>query len=181
MARDKKEAIVVGSGPNGLAAAIALAQAGLKITVYEKHEVIGGGCRSLELIQKGYIHDVCSTVHLQVKLSPFFRKLPLGEFGLKWVTPPFALANPFDDGTAAVVSQSMSETVATLDSIDKDTYSKLISPLVNQSQELMDEIMRFPSIPWRHPFLMLNFGRRALASTTAVSYTHLTLPTKRIV
>ena len=95
---DKKVAAVVGSGPNGLAAAIALAQAGLEVTVYEKHEVIGGGCRSLELIQKGYIHDICSTVHLQVKLSPFFRKLPLEEFGLRWVTPPFALAHPFDGG-----------------------------------------------------------------------------------
>ena len=169
MARDKKEAIVVGSGPNGLAAAITLAQAGLEVTVYEKHEIIGGGCRSLELIQKGYIHDVCSTVHLQAKLSPFFRKLPLEEFGLRWVTPTFALANPFDDGTAAVVSQSMPETIATLDGIDGKTYAKLMSPLVNKSQELMDEIMRFPSIPWHHPFIMLNFGRRALTSTTKLA------------
>jgi phytoene dehydrogenase-like protein len=169
LVRGRKEAIVVGSGPNGLAAAIALAQAGLEVTVYEKHEVIGGGCRSLELIKKGYIHDVCSTVHLQVKLSPFFRKLPLEEFGLKWITPPFALANPFDDGTASVVSQSMSETVATLDSIDEDVYAKLMSPLVSKSQELINEIMQFPNIPWRHPFLMLNFGRRALTSTTKLA------------
>jgi phytoene dehydrogenase-like protein len=167
--RDKKEAIVVGSGPNGLAAAIALAQAGLQVTVYEKHEVIGGGCRSLELIQKGYIHDVCSTVHLQVKLSPFFRTLPLEEFGLRWVTPPFALANPFDDGTAAVVSQSMPETLATLDGVDEDVYEKLMSPLVAQSQVLMDEIMQFPRISLRHPFIMLNFGRRALSSTTELA------------
>lgn len=160
---------MVGSGPNGLAAAIALAQAGLEVTVYEKHEVIGGGCRSLELIKQGYIHDVCSTVHLQVKLSPFFRKLPLEKFGLRWVTPPFALANPFDDGTAAVVSQSMSETVATLDGVDEEMYAKLVSPLVIQSQELMDEIMRFPSIPLRHPLMMLNFGRRAITSTTELA------------
>ena len=69
MPRDKKKAIVVGSGPNGLAAAIALAQTGLQVTVYEKHEVIGGGCRSLELIQKGYIHDVCSTVQAIVTVG----------------------------------------------------------------------------------------------------------------
>ena len=169
MARDKKVAAVAGSGPNGLAAAIALAQSGLEVTVYEKHEIIGGGCRSLELIQKGYIHDICSTVHLQVKLSPFFQKLPLEEFGLRWITPPFALAHPFDDGTAVVVSQSMSDTVATLDSIDEKAYARLMSPLVNQSQELMDEIMRFPSIPLHHPFLMLNFGRRALISTTELA------------
>ena len=164
-----KSAIVVGSGPNGLAAAIALAQAGLEVTVYEKHEVIGGGCRSLELIKQGYIHDVCSTVHLQVKLSPFFQKLPLEEFGLKWLTPPFALANPFDDGTAAIVSQSMPETVATLDWVDEKAYAKLMSPLASHSQELMDEIMQFPAIPLRHPFLMLNFGRRALTSTTELA------------
>lgn len=169
MVKDKREAIVVGSGPNGLAAAIALAQAGLQVTVYEKHEIIGGGCRSLELIQQGYIHDVCSTVHLQVKLSPFFRKLPLEEYGLRWVTPPFAMANPFDDGTAVVVSQSMSETVATLDGIDQETYAKLVSPLVVQSQELMDEVMRFPSIPLRHPLMMLNFGRRAITPTTELA------------
>jgi len=132
LTRDKKEAVVVGSGPNGLAAAIALAQAGLEVTVYEKHEVIGGGCRSLELIQKGYIHDVCSTVHLQAKLSPFFRKLPLEEFGLKWVTPPFALANPFDDGTAAVVSQSMDETVATLDGVDITIVKPFISCAIHK-------------------------------------------------
>jgi phytoene dehydrogenase-like protein len=164
-----KTAAVVGSGPNGLASAITLAQAGLEVTVFEKHEVIGGGCRSLELIQKGYIHDVCSTVHLQVKLSPFFQKLPLEKYGLKWITPPFALANPFDDGTAAVVSQSMPETVATLDSIDKRAYARLMSPLASKSQELMDEIMRFPGIPLRHPLLMLSFGRRALTSTTELA------------
>lgn len=169
MVKDKNEAFVVGSGPNGLAAAIALAQAGLKVTVYEKHKIIGGGCRSLELIQKGSIHDICSTVHLQAKLSPFFRDLPLGKFGLTWVTPPFALANPFDDGTAAVVSKSMADTIETLDSTDRKAYTNLMSPLVNHSKELMDEIMGFPKIPWRHPLLMLNFGRRALIPTTKLA------------
>lgn len=169
MAGDKKIAAVVGSGPNGLAAAIALAQAGLEVTVYEKHDVIGGGCRSLELIEKGCIHDICSTVHLQVKLSPFFQKLHLEEFGLKWITPPLALANPFDDGTAAVVSQSMPETLATLDSIDEKAYARLMSLTSDQSQELMDEIMQFPCIPLRHPFIMLHFGIRALTSTTGLA------------
>ncbi len=169
MAQEKKVAAVVGSGPNGLAAAIALARAGLEVTVYEKHEIIGGGCRSQELIQKGYIHDICSTVHLQVKLSPFFQKLPLQDFGLKWVTPPFALANPFDDGTASVVSQSMSESVENLDSIYQKAYEGLICPLAKQSQELMDEIMQFPCIPLRHPFLMLQFGIRALTPTTELA------------
>jgi len=165
-----KTAAVVGSGPNGLAAAIALTQAGLEVTLYEKHEVIGGGCRSLELIQPGYIHDICSTVHLQVKLSPFFKQLPLADFGLKWVTPPLALANPFDDGTAAVVSQCMSETVASLDRPDRRAYARLMSSLASHSHGLMDEIMRFPAIPYHHPFLMLDFGLRALASTREIAY-----------
>jgi len=169
LSKDSKSAIVVGSGPNGLAAAIALAQAGLEVTVYERNDIIGGGCRSQELIKKGYIHDICSTVHLQVKLSPFFRTLPLEQFGLKWVTPPFALANPFDDGTAAIVSQSMSETVTSLDKADEKAYAGMMSPLASHSQALMDEVMRFPTIPFRHPLLMLNFGRRALISTTELA------------
>jgi len=102
-------------------------------------------------------------------MSPFFRKLPLEQFGLKWVTPPFALANPFDVGTGAIVSQSMSETVARLDGADEEAYVKLMSPLVDQSQKLMDEIMRFPTILFRHPFLVLNFGRRALTATTELA------------
>jgi len=166
LAKDNKSAIVVGSGPNGLAAAIYLAKSGLTVTIYEKNETIGGGCRSLELIKKGYFHDICSTVHLQVKSSPFFQTLPLGEFGLNWITSPFALASPFDDGTAAVVSQSMLETISTLDRIDENAYVNLMSPLINQSQKLINEIMKFPYIPLRHPFLMFNFGRRALTSTT---------------
>jgi phytoene dehydrogenase-like protein len=170
LSRDITSVAVVGSGPNGLAAAILLTQAGLETTLYEKHDVIGGGCRSLELLQPGYIHDICSTVHLQVKLSPFFAQLPLDAFGLRWVTPPYALANPFDDGTAAIVSQSMPDTLASLDEVDRKAYSRLMTSLSIHSQELMDEIMRFPAVPYHHPLLMAGFGLRALGSTKSIAY-----------
>ncbi|MFC1910730.1 phytoene desaturase family protein, partial [Chloroflexota bacterium] len=104
MAKTKiKHAIIAGSGPNGLAAAITLAKAGLKVTVHEKNGVIGGACRSAELIMPGYIHDVGSAIHPLAIASPLFKKLPLDKHGLKWVIPESALAHPFDDGTAVLL------------------------------------------------------------------------------
>jgi len=149
-----------------MAAAITLAQSGLAVTVYEKNEIIGGTCRSLELIKRGCFHDIGSAVYPLVLASPFFQKLPLEEFGLKWMMSPLAAAHPFDDGTAAVISRSIAETSSTLDRNDGKAYIRLMTPLANQSQILINEIMQFPKIPFRHPFLMLDFGRRALCSTT---------------
>ncbi len=161
--------IVVGSGPNGLAAAASLAQAGLPVTVYEKNEMIGGACRSAELIKPGYLHDIGSAVHPLAIVSPFFRKLPLEEYGLKWIVPPAALAHPFDDGTAALLSGSVAETASMLDAVDKKAYKKLMDPLVNQWEEIVVEVMKFPQLSVRHPFLMLNFGRRALYSAAGLA------------
>src|SRR5678815_4505774 len=104
------DAIVVGSGPNGLAAAIVLAQAGVKTLLREAAPTLGGGLRSAELTLPGFTHDVCSAVHPLALSSPFFRGLPLGAHGLEWVQPPAALAHPLDDGTAAVVSIDRSST-----------------------------------------------------------------------
>ena len=95
------DAIVVGAGPNGLAAAIALARAGVRVVVYEAQETIGGGCRSAPLTLPGFVHDVCSAVHPMGAASPFFRTLPLHEHGLSWVQPPVMIAHPFDDGVPA--------------------------------------------------------------------------------
>ena len=165
----EKTAIVIGSGPNGLAAAITLAQAGLNVTVYEKNSIPGGACRSQELLIKGVINDVGSAVHPMVSVSPFFRGLPLSEHGLKWINSPSAIAHPLDDGTAVTLYKSIEETAGNLDSTDKKAYIKLMAPLVKHFQTLIDEIMYFPKIPLRHPFLMLNFGRYAILSARGLA------------
>jgi len=162
-------AVVVGSGPNGLAAAVALAQAGLPVTVYEKNGMIGGACRTEELIQPGYLHDVGSAVHPLAIVSPFLRKLPLAEYGLKWIVPPASLAHPFDDGTAVLLGGSVAQTASLLDAADQNGYKKLMEPLVKRWEEIVIEAMKFPQIPLHHPFLMLNFGRHALCSATGLA------------
>src|SRR5205085_2371064 len=99
------DAVVVGSGPNGLAAAIEMAREGRTVCVIEVRETIGGGARSAELTLPGFVHDVCSAIHPLAIASPFFRKLPLREHGLEWIFPPASLAHPFDDGSAAILEQ----------------------------------------------------------------------------
>ncbi|HET8835530.1 MAG TPA: NAD(P)-binding protein, partial [Gemmatimonadales bacterium] len=105
------DAVVVGSGPNGLAAAITLAQAGLRTVLREAQPTVGGGLRSAELTLPGFIHDVCAAVHPLALSSPFFRLLPLAQFGLEWVQPEAPLTHPLDGGTAAVLEQSVEATV----------------------------------------------------------------------
>lgn len=166
---EDRPAIVIGSGPNGLSAAITLAQAGLPVTVYERNEVIGGACRSSELIRPGFLHDIGSAVHPLAIVSPFFRKLPLKDYGLKWIVPKAALAHPFDDGTAVVLHSSVAETALMLDGSDRKAYRRLMDALVNQWEELVDEVMQFPRFSIHHPFVMLNFGRRALCSATGLA------------
>jgi phytoene dehydrogenase-like protein len=162
------DAIVVGSGPNGLAAAITLAEAGLHVTVYERNEVIGGACRSSELIQPGYVHDIGAAVHPLAVASPFFQRLPLEEYGLKWVVPQSALAHPFDDGTAVVLNRSIAETASILDGADVRTYQRLMNPLVRRWSELATEVIMFPRL-FRIPLTTIGFGWHALSSATGLA------------
>jgi phytoene dehydrogenase-like protein len=155
-------AIVVGSGPNGLSAAVAIAQAGRKVFVLESANAIGGGCRSEELTLPGFVHDVCSAVYPLAIGSPFFRTLPLAAHGLKWIEPPLMLAHPFDDGSAAVVHRSLEQTADGL-GVDSTSYRRLMGPLIDTWTLVEDSVLgplRWPL----HPLALARFGVQALQS-----------------
>jgi phytoene dehydrogenase-like protein len=154
------DAVVVGSGPNGLAAAITLAQAGKSVAVFEANDQVGGGVRSAELTLPGFVHDVCSAVYPLAIGSPFFRSLPLAEYGLEWIQPPAALAHPLDDGTAVMVERSIEATALAL-GCDAASYKKFFQPLVMGWAGLDVDILgplRWP----RHPLSLLRFGLSAI-------------------
>ncbi|HWW75362.1 MAG TPA: NAD(P)/FAD-dependent oxidoreductase, partial [Pyrinomonadaceae bacterium] len=161
------DAVVVGSGPNGLSAGIELARRGLSVCVLEAKETVGGGARTRELTEPGFLHDVCSAIHPVGVVSPFFRTLPLERWGVEWVYPEAALAHPFDDGDAALLLKSLSETGDALGE-DGRAYLELMRPFVERAGDLFDEILRPVRIP-RHPFLMLRFGLSALRSCTGLA------------
>lgn len=163
----RRRAIVVGSGPNGLAAAITLAQRGCDVTVFEAEDTIGGGARSAELTRPGFVHDLCSAIHPLGIASPFFRSLPLTDHGLEWMDPPAPLAHPLDDGTAVLLERSMETTCEGLGS-DATPYRSLFGPLASNWQTLLDGVLG-PLWPPRHPLLLARFGREAIRSARRVA------------
>ena len=162
------DAAIIGSGPNGLAAAVELARAGRSVRVHEAEPTIGGGTRSAALTLPGFVHDICSAIHPLAAGSPYFRTLPLKEHGLEWIHPEFPLAHPQDDGTAAVLHRSVDETVRDLGA-DGGQYRRLFGPIAAGWADLMADTTRpILHIP-RHPLLLARFGIPGMlpATTTA--------------
>ena len=156
------DAIVIGAGPNGLAAAIELARSGRRVRIYEANQNVGGGARSAELTLPGFTHDICSAVHPLALGSPFFSTLPLEKYGLEFIHSPLALAHPFDDGTAAILDRSVEITSEKLGP-DRPAYRSLMTPFVERWHELAEDILSPPRVP-RHPLLTSRFGIRAIRS-----------------
>jgi len=166
-ARQVYDAIVIGSGPNGLAAAITMAQAGRSVLVVEGQDTIGGGTRSAELTLPGFLHDVCSAVHPLGFGSPFLRTLPLREHGLERVEPPAAFAHPFDDGTAVSVERSVKLTAENFGA-DAREYSELMTPLVAAWPKLESTVLGPPRFP-SHPVAAARFGLLAMRSASSLA------------
>jgi len=162
------DAIVVGSGPNGLAAAITLARAGCSVLVYEANATIGGGARSAELTLPGFLHDVCSAVHPLAAGSPFFKTLALERFGLEWVQPEIPLAHPLDDGSAACLYKDVDLTAEKLGD-DSRAYLRLLKPLTRNWQNLAVELLQPMLHLPRHPFAMARFGIPAICPATLLA------------
>ncbi|HRE83502.1 MAG TPA: NAD(P)-binding protein, partial [Opitutaceae bacterium] len=160
------DAIIVGSGPNGLAAAITLQRAGLSVLMVEGASMLGGGTRTQEVTLPGFYHDICSAIHPMAAASPFFRTLPLEQFGLRYLHPTILAAHPFDEGEAAVLMEGLADTVASLGE-DGDSYRRLVEPWVARWNKLSADIlgpMRWPD----HPFAMMRFGLSALPSAAQI-------------
>ena len=162
--RQMYDAVIVGSGPNGLAAAIVLAQSGYSVQVLEAKDSPGGGCRSRELTLPGFVHDVCSAIHPLAFASPFFRTLPLEQHGLRWIHPPVAVVHPLDDGTVMLLKRSIQGTAATLGN-DAQRYERFMGGLVSHWDEVADAFLG-PLRPtlFRHPLALMPFGLPALTS-----------------
>lgn len=157
------DAVVVGAGPNGLAAAIRLAQDDLSVLVVEANDSVGGGARSAALTMDGFVHDVCSAIHPLALGSPFLSKLPLANYGLNWIQPELPLAHPLGGNQAAVLKRSVAETAALLGN-DARAYGRLLGPLVAHWEWLAAEILQ-PVLHWpRHPVTLGRFGARAVWS-----------------
>jgi phytoene dehydrogenase-like protein len=158
------DAVVVGSGPNGLAAAITMQQQGLSVLLIEARDTIGGGLRSQQLTLPGFMHDVCSAIHPLASGSPFFKGLPLQEHGLEYIYPTIPASHPFEDGSAAGLFPSLQQTAENL-GVDEPTYLQLVQPLVKNWPVLAKDILGPLHLP-THPYKMAQFGFKALTSAT---------------
>ncbi|MFC7497441.1 MULTISPECIES: phytoene desaturase family protein [unclassified Nocardioides] len=162
------DAVVVGSGPNGLAAAVTFAQHGLSVTVLEAHDEIGGGTRTAELTVPGLRHDVCSAIHPFGVGSPYLRSLPLADHGLVWRWPEVDLAHPLEDGTAGVLVRDLDETAAGL-GVDGDRWRSIFGPLARRFDDAAPDILAPMLHVPRRPVALARFGLRAALPATALA------------
>ena len=168
---DATDAVVVGGGPNGLAAAAILARAGRRVELFEARDTIGGGCRSAELTVPGVLHDVCSAVHPLGRSSPVFRELRLEEHGLEWIEPPIQVAHPLDDGRAALLRRAIDATAASFEHAgDARTYARWMRPLAADWDLIVRELLGpLPLGAVRHPVALGRFGLPALLPMGALA------------
>ncbi len=164
-------ACVVGSGPNGLAAAIVLAQAGMRVEVFEAEAEAGGAARTLPLTLPGFLHDFGSAVHPFAAGSPFFSSLPLAHHGLEWIHGGAPLAHPLDDGTAVVLERNLGETERALGA-DGEAWRRLVEPAVNHWREFAEDALGPALRVPRHPLRMARLGLNALVSATSFARSH---------
>ena len=165
---ESRKACVVGAGPNGLAAAIILAQAGLQVDIFEAESSPGGAVRSMELTLPGFRHDFGSAVYPLGVGSPFFSSLPMQEHGLEWIHSPAPLAHPLDDGTAVILERNLDAMKVPLGA-DGNTWRKLMQPFVEHWQAFAPEVLRPALAIPKHPWLMARFGITAIRSAKAVA------------
>lgn len=163
------DAVIIGSGPNGLAAGITLAREGLRVLILEARDTPGGGMRTAELTQPGFLHDVCSAVHPMAGMSPFLSTLPLARFGLEWVHPEILLAHPLEGGRAAALWHGLEQTAEGLPEGDGARWHQLMAPLVPTAQGLFGDLLG-PLPLWpRHPLALVRFGLSAMRSATGLA------------
>jgi len=161
------DVVIVGSGPNGLAAGVFLAGTGASVLLLEAMGTVGGGMRTAALTLPGFAHDVCSAAHPMGILSPYFRQLPLEAHGLRWIRPRASVAHPLDDAPAVLLRKSLEVTAAELEG-DNESYRRLVQPFLRQPHELLEDALAPLRIP-RHPGLLLRFGLHAIRSATGLA------------
>ena len=169
MPATQRRAVVIGAGPNGLAAAIVLAQAGLQVEVFEAEPQPGGGARTLPLTLPGFLHDFGSAVHPMALASPFFSSLPLREYGLEWIQPSAPVAHPLDDGTAVILERDLGEAERALGE-DGKQWRRLFGPFAERWSQLAPEILRPVSLLPRHPFLLARLGLLGFSSASSTAH-----------
>lgn len=161
------DVVIIGAGPNGLAAGVYLAQQGASVLVVEARETVGGGTRTAALTLPGFAHDVCSAVHPMAVLSPYLRQLPLQAHGLEWVRPRVSVAHPLEDESAVLLHPSVEETAVGL-GVDAQSYERLVRPFLKDPHALLEDAMAPLGIP-HHPALLLRFGLQGLQSAKGLA------------